>query len=49
MRPFAAVTDALPSWIHNPGWNILRLTGRGTDALAETFMLAPDGTAFRFR
>ena len=48
-RPFAALTAALPPWLHNPTWNILRLTGRGTDDLDEVFMLAPDGTAFRFR
>ena len=48
-RPFAALTAALPPWLHNPTWNILRLTGRGTDDLDEVFMLAPDGTTFRFR
>ena len=48
-RPFAALTAALPPWLHNPAWNILRLTGRGTDDLDEVFMLAPDGTTFRFR
>ena len=48
-RLFTAITTALPPWLHNPAWNILRLTGRGTDDLDEVFMLAPDGTTFRFR
>ncbi len=48
-RPFASVTDTLPPWLHNPAWNILRFTGRGTDELAETLILSLDGTVFRFR
>ena len=48
-RPFVDLTAALPSWLHNPAWNILRLTGRGMDDLKEFFVLAPDGTVFRFR
>ena len=48
-RLFAAITDTMPPWLHNPNWNILRLTGRGTDELEEAFVLAPDGTTFRFR
>ena len=48
-RPFATVTDTLPPWLHNPNWNILRLTGRGTDELAESLVLSFNGTAFRFR
>ena len=48
-RPFASVTDALPPWLHNPEWNIVRFTGRGTDELAESLVLSLDGTAFRFR
>ena len=48
-RPFATVTDTLPPWLHNPNWNILRLTGRGTDELAESLVLSFNGTAFCFR
>ena len=48
-RPFATVTDTLPPWLHNPNWNILRLTGRGTDELAESLVLSFGGTAFCFR
>ena len=48
-RPFATVTDTLPPWLHNPNWNILRLTGRGADELAESLVLSFNGTAFCFR
>ena len=48
-RPFASVTDTLPPWLHNPEWNILRFTGRGTDELAESLVLSFNGMAFRFR
>ncbi|MBQ9446572.1 MAG: hypothetical protein IJU61_08265 [Victivallales bacterium] len=48
-RPFASVTYPLPPWLHNPEWNIFRLTGRGTDELGEVFVLAPDGTTLRYR
>ena len=48
-RPFASVADTLPPWLHNPEWNILRFTGRGTDELAESLVLSFNGTAFRFR
>ena len=48
-KPFATVTDTLPPWLHNPNWNILRLTGRGTDELAESLVLSFNGTAFCFR
>ena len=48
-RPFAALTTALPPWIHNPSWNTMRLTGRGTDELEEMFVLTPEGTTFRFK
>ena len=48
-RPFAALTAALPPWLHNPNWNILRLTGRGVGEHDETFLLAPDGTILRYR
>ena len=48
-RPFASVTDTLPPWLHNPNWNIVRFTGRGTDELAESLVLSFNGMAFRFR
>ena len=48
-RPFTSVTDTLPPWLHNPEWNIVRFTGRGTDELAESLVLSLNGTAFRFR
>ena len=46
---FTTITDSMPPWLHNPAWNIMRLTGRGTDELEEMFVLAPDGMTFRFR
>ena len=45
----AATHVALPPWLHNPEWNIVRFTGRGTDELAESLVLSLNGTAFRFR
>ena len=48
-RPFTSVTDTLPPWLHNPEWNIVRFTGRGTDELAESLVLSFNGMAFRFR
>ena len=48
-KPFTSVTDTLPPWLHNPEWNTLRFTGRGTDELAESLVLSFNGTAFRFR
>ena len=46
---FTTITDTMPPWMHNPAWNIMRLTGRGTDELEEMFVLTPEGTTFRFK
>ena len=46
---FTTITDSMTPWLHNPAWNIMRLTGRCTDELEETFVLAPDGTILRYR
>ena len=46
---FTTITDTMQPWLHNPSWNIMRLTGRGTDELEEAFVLAPDGTILRYR
>ena len=46
---FSAIAALMPSWIHDPNWNMLRLTGRGADELRDSFLLSPGGLVIRIR
>ena len=48
---FADLAVDAADWLHNRGWNLMRLTGRGLDASGETFTIGTpsDPTAVVFR
>ena len=46
---FSEIAALMPSWIHDPNWNMLRLTGRGADELRDSFLLSPGGLVIRIR
>ena len=48
---FTDLAAASDDWLHDRGWNLMRLTGRGLDASGETFTIGTpsDPTAIVFR
>ena len=48
---FTTLSAAPPSWLHDPGWNMVRLRGCGRGVLGERFSVATsaDGTTFFLR
>lgn len=46
---FSGLTAVRPPWLHDPSWNMLRLTGRGADELQDSFLLSPGGLMIRIR